>query len=510
MASHIQAVTCFACILHTCCFLACHALDQQLGGCDVHDEHCYLLHSQSLVQTKHLVAKNSEQPLPDLPDADTIDMVMIGGKKHNDGDMKGAAKKKTKTPWGAGVFPGRSRPQWAKSVRCLDSTDDTCQECWDVDYNCWTGVTKQLKEKGGGGINVDGTGAWTRFKYVTHVHCESDAIFVQWAGVKLMENGILYNYWDGTEITTSNGFDLKGDLVVSPMRPETHGKGDKKKSFAKGQRTLLTLRDLPHGGHEIVAEFIPVTIGIAQAFLEMRIFVDKTFRVCEDHQVCLQGLGNMKELESRHLRNSNAAQKACLETPYSDTKDACRKWRKCLQDTHLGETNHEITLMNMLDAAGVQPGGEMSLMQQGESSCLNPATEDPESWDCDCYVDMKDICQRVQDRQEHEDYTDATCFRAIFCNTERVCDFWKASFCSDPSVVAIGESLQTLSFITTDLHNHDALNTTLLSRDEPIASISHGQSDLEDKKLWSRQTGLSMAQVDFESTDSALNFKACG
>merc|ERR1712087_585229 len=50
-------------------------------------------------------------------------------------------------------------------------------------------------------------------------------------------------------------------------------------------------------------------------------------------------------------------------------------------------------------------------------------------WDCDCYESMHARCQQAQSLLNMDDYTEAKCFRALFCMHDGVCESWKLHFC---------------------------------------------------------------------------------
>lgn len=53
--------------------------------------------------------------------------------------------------------------------------------------------------------------------------------------------------------------------------------------------------------------------------------------------------------------------------------------------------------------------------------CVDPGTDDPESWDCECLEDMKKSCNGVNPE----------CFKGIMCKFNEVCKSWKEEHCEN-------------------------------------------------------------------------------
>merc|ERR1719502_1098354 len=56
---------------------------------------------------------------------------------------------------------------------------------------------------------------------------------------------------------------------------------------------------------------------------------------------------------------------------------------------------------------------------------MDPRTEDPESWECDCYEEGKEACSRTT-----IDVDENTCLRANYCEYPKVCEHWKDIYCT--------------------------------------------------------------------------------
>jgi len=54
-------------------------------------------------------------------------------------------------------------------------------------------------------------------------------------------------------------------------------------------------------------------------------------------------------------------------------------------------------------------------------SCIDPASDDPEMWECNCFEEMQNKCGGM----------DANCFQCIFCENANVCSSWKTKMCTE-------------------------------------------------------------------------------
>ena len=66
------------------------------------------------------------------------------------------------------------------------------------------------------------------------------------------------------------------------------------------------------------------------------------------------------------------------------------------------------------------------------NSCFDPRTEDPESWECDCFEDFKRKCEQIEDSGALTSiYAIETCLRAIMCNIPNICPNYVVYFMVD-------------------------------------------------------------------------------
>jgi len=54
-----------------------------------------------------------------------------------------------------------------------------------------------------------------------------------------------------------------------------------------------------------------------------------------------------------------------------------------------------------------------------ETTCVNPSTDDPGQWACECQADMESHCDGI----------DEECFKDLMCDNTHVCQVWKNSHC---------------------------------------------------------------------------------
>merc|ERR1712061_773846 len=98
--------------------------------------------------------------------------------------------------------------------------------------------------------------------------------------------------------------------------------------------------------------------------------------------------------------------------------------------------------MGILVSAGVQEGSEPVLTEDG---CVDPRTEDPESWECDCYESFQAKCTAIKNHSAvRNNYTFGKCLRAILCDLPNMCPSWRAEvLCSDDPEIQVYRNLLT-------------------------------------------------------------------
>jgi len=201
------------------------------------------------------------------------------------------------------------------------------------------------------------------------------------------------------------------------------------------------------GGHEFALHFEPHAIN-ATAKVGWLSFQMKTeFVDCEDSKVCLQALFDAGA-DGIELRNNNHLQLTCLESVTPSDIPACASWRSCLSSEYTEK------LKSMLQAATLHSRtasrGQASLLSartyandsrahgdavsNGDGACLDPETEDPESWACDCADTAIKRCTAIS---HADNYDKAKCLTAMYCDYPHVCTTWADEACSDATVVAM-------------------------------------------------------------------------
>merc|ERR1719253_2080677 len=202
-----------------------------------------------------------------------------------------------------------------------------------------------------------------------------------------------------------------------------------KKDLGRKKMKYIRITERSH----IRIELVPLDAS-APAAAEMKPAAEGVSVATEDClsiKDCLTVFGD-GTAASFKLRNINELQLACLQHSSgathlsSDLADKCEEWLNCL------DSDKKSSLEALLLAAGVGASGKSlsAVARANESTvaaarrCTDPATEDPESWDCDCLERMKEQCGGV----------DEACFREIMCNHEMICQSWKEDNCPDAAV----------------------------------------------------------------------------
>jgi len=205
------------------------------------------------------------------------------------------------------------------------------------------------------------------------------------------------------------------------------------------------------GGHVFQIEFISFGEDSNAALTALDMTLPQTFVDCEDFKVCLDPLGVGDEA-MQMLRNNNRIQMACLESTSLD--GACALWRGCLPPEKqqsllsllraalLEEIPHEHSLpvdtgvhnFSAISSSSPEPSSNLST---SDVFCVDPALEDVESWNCDCYQEMQHLCAELEG-PEH------TCLQALMCEHGSVCETWKqAARCDmDAEILEVREHIQ--------------------------------------------------------------------
>jgi len=164
--------------------------------------------------------------------------------------------------------------------------------------------------------------------------------------------------------------------------------------------------------------------------------MDKATDVCMVGKNCLAELGDGSDA-GFELRNNNTLQRQCLESGASSLQtsaltEMCSAWVSCLpaENKHILKTllkaahapPQETSLVRqVISASGAASFAEEVATVNGTSAdpndCVDPAIDDPESYDCECVEEMIETCGSV----------DETCFKNIMCKNFQVCQSWKES-----------------------------------------------------------------------------------
>lgn len=373
------------------------------------------------------------------------------------------------------------RPEWQKTTRCWNVANDTemCEECNATAEDCWGAERGDRR-----GLKVTEQGKiYTRFVNTIHVRCNSPQLSIRFSLPRNgMQNGRLTMYWDGVEITRKNGYyNYAREEGEQPLpwvwptpfwqnRGHQNGKGHRSRELY--DRAFATTVDVSGDiGHELEVEFKVMPNITADGFddeqtrvsiKDLTLYMGTDFASCEDGKVCLWNLGNRaarrrnkQDMSGLALRNSNALQLECLETPLVNMTpgSVCEEWRECLDDDYALRIRTLLRTAKMNQNLGggsisqpvsenvrikTQRKGKLKSKRALRTHCMDPLLEDPESWQCDCYETMMIRCASVDPPP-----SDELCLRLHFCTFERVCTAWKEGIgnCEAPEVKALKESL---------------------------------------------------------------------
>ena len=344
--------------------------------------------------------------------------------------------------------------------------------------------------------------------------------------------GVERIYWDDEELTGPNGKNTAGN---APMPLDSM---DGKVDALRPDDGRVFMAEIATGGqnsgHQLTIEF---TTGSRAGYLSIRtpeLTFPAEFARCEDDKVCLVALGKRGNA-GRELRESNHLQIICLEASWQtvqgggsvkrgkgkeptdipglnrNQKRVCKEWRGCLRN---GGFSDEVKLLTMLRAAGlstltsitnvsstasIEPDDKAQTPLKngrGGKRCMDPVTEDVESWECDCFADMNTRCEAIDGSAVH--YSLAGCLAAQFCIYPNVCEDWKSANCN---------SVATKSLIT-------ALGVAKMSAAIPKGAMvsvrstlpaSQSSGDSDKTALLSRSHSALRAKSLIEAQDTALD-----
>jgi len=135
---------------------------------------------------------------------------------------------------------------------------------------------------------------------------------------------------------------------------------------------------------------------------------------CMDHRMCLS--------EMHLLRNDNQKQLQCLQDGCLNCdaalQDECSKWEACLNDNGVSKQR----LQALLEASSIPTVATQASEITG--NCLQPANDDPESWECECAGDLDAVCSPSSPNLAH-------CYLQQMCNYHDICQSWKDQKCQN-------------------------------------------------------------------------------
>ena len=134
---------------------------------------------------------------------------------------------------------------------------------------------------------------------------------------------------------------------------------------------------------------------------------------CMDHRMCLS--------EMHLLRNDNQKQLQCLQDGCLNCdaalQDECSKWEACLNDNGVSKQR----LQALLEASSIPT--VVTQASEITGNCLQPANDDPESWECECAGDLDAVCPPTSTPDL------AHCYLTHMCNYDDICQSWKDQKC---------------------------------------------------------------------------------
>eukprot|EP00747_Dinoflagellata_sp_TGD_P102825 gnl/TRDRNA2_/TRDRNA2_168778_c1_seq18.p1 gnl/TRDRNA2_/TRDRNA2_168778_c1~~gnl/TRDRNA2_/TRDRNA2_168778_c1_seq18.p1 ORF type:complete len:760 (-),score=103.18 gnl/TRDRNA2_/TRDRNA2_168778_c1_seq18:123-2207(-) len=408
------------------------------------------------------------------------------------------------TKYGETVY----RPMFQRYYRCMDDNDANCEECDPGNYDrsesdkkhglpgkfdCWGECgTTDAPHSTKFCVRLSQDSKWKRFVTKTHVECAANF------DVSMSINTLLGTLdWkvDGLSLKQANGFDL-------PTTDKFHLWPRVRESWSQFPTAALTSHygksevscKMKHaGGHTITLEFTPLDpqarkeywatfnpshlIGAGMWYYpgwkyeedpyketrnviveDMVVLMKPDYGDCMDKKACLEEL-NAQGYDGWAFFEDNAKVLECLELPEDEVVHGsiCELWRKCLA-SH-GSTTTQEGMRLLLEAAGVDDkdddqGQLLEVAKVGARSattadkeCMNPDTEDPAAWQCDCWEEMQKRCEQVNHHMSPNPAL-KTCLRAQFCLHPKVCSEWTAAKCHSSDVKEVMAKLQATSSLT--------------------------------------------------------------
>eukprot|EP00747_Dinoflagellata_sp_TGD_P067107 gnl/TRDRNA2_/TRDRNA2_155120_c1_seq1.p1 gnl/TRDRNA2_/TRDRNA2_155120_c1~~gnl/TRDRNA2_/TRDRNA2_155120_c1_seq1.p1 ORF type:complete len:515 (+),score=32.82 gnl/TRDRNA2_/TRDRNA2_155120_c1_seq1:41-1546(+) len=328
------------------------------------------------------------------------------------------------------------RTVWQKTLRCDGPSGDNCEECIgniDCFGDCPITATEWYwrEQQHGKCVYPSSGGRWTRFLFTFHVKCPVD----MWVTLRAAQvnGGTMALLWDDTPL---HSFDEK----------------------SRNPLAQLNLKSTEEEGHSISVEFTKSSTASWNYahFRTLVLSVTRQFSICLDSKACFEELEQFGEPGLR-LKNSNRFLLQCLSNYWyntdlpADLHQPCLGWYRCLWRTGSFQGSH---LYRLLVAAGTRGSAVLATTRsrrtsfnstsngkKAEHKCLYPPNEDPMSWDCDCYEQMRKRCEQIG---AHRSWLNL-CIRAEFCLYPRTCERWKTASCQTPQIRHMMIKLQSLA-----------------------------------------------------------------
>jgi len=281
------------------------------------------------------------------------------------------------------------RPEVVKSERCDKAV---CHECQNrTDDGCWYGTA--VGSRGEMSIAVQANSLFDSFVQEVFLSCSTSGGHYHLA-VHKIKNGKIAVYVNNAlvrEVTSTGKFDF---------------------TFDTGTKARVR------------SVFVPINKGkssSAEAKIEGK-GVDESVDKCMTTKLCMNKLGDDTDA-AFELRNSNHLQYKCLVSGANSLSShlqlECTAWEVCLPAESkdilkvlLKISGASLTGSSFADKVSAQGNLSTSL---DPNTCVNPAVDDPESFECECLSDMETTCGGV----------DEDCFKGILCGKAEICQTWK-------------------------------------------------------------------------------------
>eukprot|EP00747_Dinoflagellata_sp_TGD_P076407 gnl/TRDRNA2_/TRDRNA2_159140_c0_seq12.p1 gnl/TRDRNA2_/TRDRNA2_159140_c0~~gnl/TRDRNA2_/TRDRNA2_159140_c0_seq12.p1 ORF type:complete len:520 (+),score=55.33 gnl/TRDRNA2_/TRDRNA2_159140_c0_seq12:114-1673(+) len=335
-----------------------------------------------------------------------------------------------------------TRVIWQKTFRCTGPTQDTCEVCSADEQNCWSDCESTRC------VKPTGADKATRFLSAIHVQCSSPSVAL---GIQVdsLRGGSLKLYWDEQLLPTNRVYahTMKFKNWPNPLTEQAFGKI---RSVYRGNQVWIHVKNNANpGGHTFTMEFATDSSrSVTSPEIQigwLTLMENPGFETCMDTKMCLNIL-DKHGTEGKALRASNLLLLQCITASLDQAADlqkvgpACGALRKCLDPAH---TNHLVSLLH----AAIEfdrwvegwtpstPTASPPTKLSTSDMCLNPSEEDPMSWECDCYDEMKKRCTEMKAVDEK------TCLRAQMCMHEHICPEWASRMCNSPAIETMKQSL---------------------------------------------------------------------